>query len=122
MHSASAAAAAAASSSPAAAPSPPSAAALGAEANALGSKVAAAPKPPAAPNPKMGAAGVSSFFSSVCGRRKGRGEEVRTGARDGESVARFQRGKRRAGSRQIFADARGQRSDARAVLRTAGAR
>lgn len=121
MHSASAAAAAAASSSPAAASSP-SAAALGAEANALGSKVAAAPKPPAAPNPKMGAAGVSSFFSSVCRGRKGRGETVRTGAWDGESVARFQRGKRRAGSRQIFADARGQRSETRAVLRTAGAR
>ena len=96
---------------------------MGAEANALGSKVAAAPKPPAAPNPKMGAAGVSSFFSSVCGRREGRGEEVRMGAWDGESVARFQKGKKTRGrSRQIFADARGQRSNARAVLRTAGAR
>lgn len=49
--------------------SPSAAAALGAEAKAVGSKVAAAPpNPPAAPKPKMGAAGgVSSFFSSACG-------------------------------------------------------
>ena len=99
------AAAAAASSSS----SPPSAAALGADAKALGSKVAAAPKPPAAPKPKMGAAGVSSFFSSVCWETRGghRASARAAGTRKRSRASRRDRGEKKSAAAARFWPTRG---------------